>query len=119
MSATLTIFDPPMCCSTGVCGVNVDTRLSQLAADVAYLKTLGVTVERHNLGNDPAAFARHPEILAEMGAENEHLPIFTVAGKMVSRGSYPERSQLCRWVGVSAVPSDSSDGCGPSCCCGS
>ena len=115
---TLTIFDPPMCCSTGVCGVNVDTKLSQLAADVAYLKTVGVTVERHNLGSDPAAFTRHPEVLAQMGAENEHLPIFMVDGKIVSRGNYPERVQLCQWVGVSPAPPVSGGGCGPSCCCG-
>ncbi|MDH3390414.1 MAG: arsenic metallochaperone ArsD family protein, partial [Desulfobulbaceae bacterium] len=28
------IYDPPMCCPTGVCGPNVDPELVQFAADL-------------------------------------------------------------------------------------
>jgi hypothetical protein len=38
---TLEIFDPPMCCSTGVCGPDPDPRLPQFAADLAWLASRG------------------------------------------------------------------------------
>ena len=33
----LEVFDPAMCCSTGVCGVDVDPVLVQFAADLQWL----------------------------------------------------------------------------------
>jgi len=69
---TLQIFDPAMCCSTGVCGPSVDQTLVKLAADVAFLKSKGVTVERFNLAHQPEAFTANPLVIAEMGAAAEH-----------------------------------------------
>jgi len=111
----LQVFDPPMCCSTGVCGVDVDTRLTQLVADLNFLKEQGVTVKRFNLRDDVKAFTEHPQVIAEMGAENEFLPIFMVDGNIVSNEVYPSRDQLAKWVGVksAATPSSKSGG---SCC---
>ena len=43
---TLTVFDPAMCCSTGVCGSDVDQVLVDFSADVQWLKERGVQVER-------------------------------------------------------------------------
>ncbi|MBS2039694.1 arsenite efflux transporter metallochaperone ArsD [bacterium] len=102
--AILKVFDPPMCCSTGVCGVDVDPRLTQLVADLNFLKEQGVTVERFNLRDDVKTFTQHPEVIAEMGAENEFLPIFMVDGKIVSKQVYPGRQQLSGWVGVASEP---------------
>jgi arsenite-transporting ATPase len=56
---TLQIFDPAMCCSTGVCGPEVDTKLVQFAADLDWLKAQDVIVQRHNLSQDPAAFVEN------------------------------------------------------------
>lgn len=119
--ATLKVFDPPMCCSTGVCGVDVDTRLTQLVADLNYLKEQGVKVERFNLRDDVKVFTQHPDVIAAMGAENEFLPLFMVDGKIVSKQVYPSREQLADWVGVAraAVDSGKSGGCcspGSGCC---
>ena len=113
--ATLKVFDPPMCCSTGVCGVDVDTRLTQLVADLNYLKEQGVKVERFNLRDDVQVFTNHPDFIAEMGAENEFLPIFVVDGKIVSREVYPSRDQLSKWVGVASVAAPAAKS-GGSCC---
>ena len=57
MSVTIRVFDPAMCCSTGVCGPSVDPELARFAADLDWLKKQGVTVERFNLSQQPAAFA--------------------------------------------------------------
>ena len=118
---TLTVFDPAMCCPTGVCGVNIDPKLTQLAADLASLKEQGVQVTRFNLKDHAQAFTEHPAVLEQMGAEAEHLPIFMVDGQVVSRGAYPGIAQLKSWTGVAATaPSSSSKSscCSPSsgCC---
>lgn len=102
---TLQIFDPAMCCSTGVCGPSVDPKLVRLAADVAFLKSKGIEVERYNLAHQPDAFARNATVIAEMGDEAQHLPIFLVDGEMVAKGVYPDRAQLAAWFGLEAEAS--------------
>lgn len=43
------VFDPAMCCSTGVCGPTVDPEFARFAADPDWLAGQGVAVERFNL----------------------------------------------------------------------
>lgn len=100
----LEIFDPAMCCSTGVCGPQVDPALVRFAADVNWLKGKGVTVDRHNLGQSPAAFAANALVLSEITADPESLPIIVVDGKVVSRKTYPTRAELAALVGIAAPP---------------
>jgi hypothetical protein len=45
----LEIYDPPMCCSSGVCGPSVDPVLPRFAADLDWISQRGVAVERYNL----------------------------------------------------------------------
>lgn len=97
---TLQIFDPAMCCSTGICGPSVDTKLVELAADVAFLISKGVKVERFNLGHQPNEFATNQLVMSEMGAEAEHLPIFVIDGEVKAKGRYPDRSELVSWFGL-------------------
>ena len=52
------VFDPAMCCSTGVCGPSVDPVLPRFAADLEWLKSKGVRVERYNLAQEVGAFTR-------------------------------------------------------------
>ena len=54
----LQVFDPPMCCSTGVCGPKVNPTLPRFAADLNWLKSQGVHVERFNLAQNPDAFTK-------------------------------------------------------------
>ena len=43
------IFDPAMCCPTGLCGPNINPDLMRIAAVLETLKRRGIVVERHNL----------------------------------------------------------------------
>jgi hypothetical protein len=99
----LALYDPPMCCSTGVCGPVVDPVLPRVAADLDWLKRQGIEVERYNLAQQPHAFASNPAVT---GALREHgndcLPLVLVDGRVASRGSYPDRSELARLVGLEA-----------------
>lgn len=112
---TLEIYDPAMCCSTGVCGVEVDPVLVQFNADLQWLAGQGVAVGRHNLSQEPQAFAANPAVLKELEAGMERLPVTLVDGRVVSTGAYLSRTQLAQKLGLPAVaasaPEDSDHGC--------
>jgi len=97
------VFDPAMCCATGVCGVEVDPVLAQFAADLQWLGEQGVRVTRHNLGQEPAAFAANPAVVKEMEAGLDRLPILVVDGHIVATGLYPSRAQLAQKLGVAVA----------------
>ena len=97
----LEVFDPPQCCSTGVCGPSVDTKLVAFAADLHWLANQRVAVERHNLAQEPQAFATNPVVKsALMQSGNECLPLILMNGAIVSQGRYPNRDELARFAGV-------------------
>ena len=118
------IYDRAMCCSTGVCGPQVDPVLPRFAADLEWLKSQGNQVERYNLAQEPAQFATS-QIVQKMLAEEgvECLPLVLVDDRVVSRGEYPSRSNLALWTGTpqktASLPmADSGECCGGStgCC---
>ena len=117
---TLRVFDPPMCCSTGVCGPSVDPELARFAADLDWLAGQGVVVERHNLAQEPQAFVE--EALVKNALErhgDECLPIVLRDGEIVSQSARPSREQLAEWAGVS-VPTgtrQAKSGAKPGGCC--
>ncbi|MEX2528687.1 MAG: arsenite efflux transporter metallochaperone ArsD [Gemmatimonadota bacterium] len=95
------VFDPAMCCSTGVCGPSVDPRLARFAADLDWLKGLGVAVERFNLSQQPDAFAADTDVRSALVTKgNEGLPLVKVDGKVKGVGIYPSRHDLAKWAGV-------------------
>ena len=118
----LEVFDPAMCCSTGVCGVDVDPVLAQFAADLKWLEEHGVTVERHNLGQEPQAFVANPAVVKEMEAGMDRLPIIALDGHIVSTGMYPPRVQLAQKLGITLTTAErphikaGSCGCKPGTC---
>jgi hypothetical protein len=90
----LEVFDPPMCCSSGVCGVNTNPALVQFAADLEVLKKKGVEVIRHNLSQEPLAFSGNAVVRAALEADKHCLPIVLLNGKLFSQEDYPETGQL-------------------------
>ena len=99
ITVSLQIFDPAMCCSTGVCGPAVDPRLPRFSADLEWLAGKGVSVERFNLAQQPEAFAANGQVKQALEAEGtDCLPLVLVNGVIVSKGAYPEREQLARWA---------------------
>jgi hypothetical protein len=119
----LEVFEPAMCCPTGVCGVSVDPVLVQFNADLLALAASGVEVVRHSLSHDAGAFAANADVVGEMQAGMDRLPVVTVDGRIVSTGAYPSRAQLLVKLGlpipVAADPQVKAGGCGcaPGKCC--
>lgn len=98
---TLQIFDPALCCSTGVCGVDVDQTLVDFTADVDWAKQNGAQIQRFNLAQQPMAFAENAVVkrfLEESGPDE--LPLVLLDGDIVLSGRYPKRSELTQWLGI-------------------
>ena len=100
-TTTLTIFDPSMCCSTGVCGPDVDPALAQFSSDLEWLADQGVQVARYNLAQEPGAFAEDSDAKAFLEREGESaLPLLKGDGEVVDHGEYPGRETLAEWVNL-------------------
>lgn len=114
----ITVYDPPMCCSTGVCGTDVNQQLVDFAADLDWLKSQGVTVRRINLSQEPAEFTQNEEINTLMQASGgDDLPAILVNDRLVCKACYPSRSDLAKWVDISV--SEHHDNTQKSTCCAS
>lgn len=99
----LEIFDPPLCCPTGVCGPSVDPELVRFNSDLAWLTGQGVGVDRFNLAQQPQAFAANPQVADLLGrAGVAALPLVLCEGKVVTTGCYPTREALAAAAGLAA-----------------
>ncbi len=98
---TLTVYDPAMCCSTGICGAEVDQKLVNFSADLDWLDTKGIKVTRINLSQEPREFAANEtvkSVLEKSGVDG--LPVVIFGGQMHSSGRYPDRVELAKMAGV-------------------
>ncbi|GHD71958.1 arsenite efflux transporter metallochaperone ArsD [Vogesella fluminis] len=114
---TIQIFDPALCCSTGVCGVDIDQALVNFSADVDWARQNGAQIERFNLAQQPLAFADNAVVkgfLERSGQEG--LPLVLVDGEVAMAGRYPTRKELAHWAGIIEIATSQSTG---SCCSGS
>lgn len=98
------VYDPPMCCSTGICGPEVDPNLVQFAALLSRLQHRGVAVERYNLGQQPMAFVQNEKVKALLQTGGiETLPVMFWDGEIVMQGKYPDRDERTRWIKAAAT----------------
>ncbi len=120
---TIQVYDKPMCCSTGVCGPQVDPVLPRFAADLQWLKSQGHHVERFNLAQQPDAFIQNPEVHRLLATQGTGcLPLIVVDGRIVSQRTYPSRDLLTLWTAgrsdqTISVATEISACCGGSKCC--
>jgi hypothetical protein len=114
---SIQIFDPALCCSSGVCGQELDAGLVQAAADIDWARRQGAQVERFNLAQQPMAFAKNDVVRGFLERSGqEALPITVLDGQVVLAGRYPSRPQLSQWLGLTAPQAEArADG---SCCSG-
>lgn len=121
------VFEPPMCCSTGLCGASVDPVLVEFSANLDWLRRHGLEVERYNLSQQTSAFVSNEPVREMLHKEgNASLPIILVDGKVASHGSYPGKDALAKLAGVESGSKPSSfnltievTGAGASSCCSS
>lgn len=95
------IFDPAMCCPTGLCGTNINPELMRISIVIETLRKRGITVVRHNLRDEPQVYVSNKtinEYLQKQGAEA--LPITLVDGEIAVTQSYPTTKQMSEWTGI-------------------
>ena len=101
----LQVFDPAMCCSSGVCGPSVDPALPRFAADLEWLKSKGLEVVRYNLAQEVSAFTSNPVVKTALNSRgSECLPLLLLDGMIVAEGAYPTREELARLAKVEFEP---------------
>ena len=101
---SMKVYDPPMCCSTGVCGPNLDPTLIRFSADLKWLQDQSVVVERFNLTQSPKAFAEDDLVRSWLTEKGEAaLPLVVVEGKVVASGAYPAREELVGFLGLNGA----------------
>ena len=99
--ATIQVFDKPLCCSSGVCGPDVDPALVTFSADLQWLERHGVQVQRINPAHQPSLFATSELVRQELQRHGSAcLPVIVVNDAVVSRGVFPNRQQLANWAGI-------------------
>ena len=97
------IFDPAMCCSTGVCGPSIDPELLRVSFIVSNLSKKQYPIERFNLATDTEHFIKNTNInqlLNEKGPSV--LPIILVDGQVELTEKYPSNKEFEQWTGFSA-----------------
>ncbi len=97
------VFDPALCCSTGVCGTDIDQALVTFAADVDWARQQGAQIERWNLAQQPDAFATNTTVLQLLQRSGQAvLPVVLVDGAVAMAGRYPARAELAQWAGLAS-----------------
>ncbi len=100
----IVIYDPAMCCSTGLCGVSIDPELLRIATVINKLKENGIMVERYNPNSAPQAFLFNQTINQIVNTRGiEALPITVIDNKIVKMGSYLSNEEIASFFNL---PSD-------------
>ena len=98
---TVKIYDPALCCPTGICGVNIDPELIRISIVLDNVKRKGMNIERFNLRDHPQVYVDTKVIndfLMKEGAEK--LPATTVDGEIEVVGAYPSNKQISQWLDI-------------------
>lgn len=108
----ITVFDPALCCSTGVCGVDIDQALVDFSAHVDWARREGAQIERYNLAQQPMAFAENGVAKAFLERSGQDaLPLILIDGDIALAGRYPTRTELARWIGVNPALESENQAC--------
>ncbi len=94
---SLTVYDPPMCCSTGVCGPDADPALARFAAFLEQARQAGVTVTRLNLAHEPLRFLENPDVKPLLDKEDS-LPAIFIDDRLALNGRLPDDSEMAAWL---------------------
>ena len=94
-AADVELFDPPMCCPTGMCGPTIDQTLLDVSEMILTLQRENLSVARYQMASHPNAFLSNPEVMKLVCEKQmEALPITVVHGKIIKAGGYPALDEI-------------------------
>lgn len=93
----LEIFEPTMCCPTGICGPSVDENLVRVSENLDILKGkhIGIDIQRYQPQTHPMKFMANmtvSSLLQENG--QQALPVTFYNGKIIKQGEYPTLEEM-------------------------
>ena len=106
----LALYEPALCCSTGVCGPSVDEDLLRITGVMKQVKEEDdVMMVRYNLASNPNSFVRNQNVIDTMQNEGQDsLPITVLDGDIVKTGEYPMNEEIADWLDVSLQETEDS-----------
>ncbi len=97
----LQIFEPAMCCSTGLCGVGVDPELLRISTVLDMLKKNGIVVERFNLSNAPEVFVTNNLVNSYIQSKGvDGLPIVVLDDEIIIAKRYPSNNEFIEYLNL-------------------
>jgi len=94
-TAVIELFDPPMCCPTGLCGPSLDQTLLNVSEMIAALQVEGVSIERYQMTSHPHKFMNNNDVMRLVREQQmAALPITAVHGQIIKTGAYPTLAEL-------------------------
>ena len=115
------IFEPALCCETGICGASVDPELLRITTVIDRLKQNGFIVRRFNLNSAPMEFVSNRMVNAFLNQKGaEALPVVLVDGSIVIEGRYPTNEEILTLLELPSsalLPRNIEDTSGGGCCC--
>ncbi|WP_026883982.1 arsenite efflux transporter metallochaperone ArsD [Clostridium akagii] len=121
----MVIFEPAMCCSTGICGPGVDLNLLRVSNVINILNNKEIVVTRYNLSSDPQAFVDNKVINEMLNSDGvDFLPATIVDGKVAKTKEYPTNDEFCKLLDIPEgslktkmkIKKPNSTGCKGGCC---
>lgn len=89
------IFDPPMCCPTGLCGPTLDQTLLDVSDMILALQAGGHQVERYQITSHRHKFVNNPDVMRLVHEKHmAALPITAVRGRIIKVGAYPTLAEV-------------------------
>ena len=89
------IYEPPLCCPTGVCGPAPDPALTLLQENILRWKKAGIAVERMAINQAPNRFMANATVVDLLTREGQEvLPITLLDGAVIAKGKYPTYEEI-------------------------
>lgn len=118
---SISVYEPPGCCSSGACGPEVEESMAEFAAALVWVEKHGVEVARYNLGYQPGAFAENTDVRDAIDSDGmDCLPLVMADDKIISKGVYLSKKELVEKAGIEGLeaPSEENDTASKPSCCG-
>lgn len=91
----LEIFEPSLCCESGVCGPEPDKALIELQNTIQLLKKAGVETKRYAINQVPIMFVQNAVVREFVKANGpEKLPLTLLDNQIIKSSDYPTIDEL-------------------------
>ena len=91
----LEIFEPSLCCESGVCGPEPDKVLIDLQNTIQLLKKAGIETKRYAINQTPIVFVQNAIVREYIKANGPgKLPLALLNNQIIKSGGYPTIDDL-------------------------